>query len=114
MLLNDPLENRRIAGGIPNALRIHDGDGSAFADAEAVRLCAQDAALLRQPELFQPALQEIPRREAPTLVAALRVRLIAAEKNVTPRDRDADGRRNGALRLRCRTHSGPIRYPAHP
>src|SRR5439155_9540423 len=38
----------------------------------------------------QTTLQEVPGGEAALFLAALRVRLIAAEKNVAPRDRHAD------------------------
>ena len=46
VLLDDALEDRRIAPAVPRALRIDDGDRPAFADAQAVRLRPQDAALL--------------------------------------------------------------------
>jgi hypothetical protein len=46
MFLDDPLERGRIALPIPGALRIDDGNRTAFADAKAVRFAAQDAALL--------------------------------------------------------------------
>jgi hypothetical protein len=45
MLLDDPLEDRRIALPVPRALWIHDGDRSAFADAQAVHFGAKNAAL---------------------------------------------------------------------
>src|SRR5262245_43489594 len=108
MLLDDSLEHRRIAGGVPRAFRIDDGDRSAFTDPQAVGLRAENAALLRQPELLQAPLEEVPRRQPALLLAALRVGLIAAEEDVAPRDRDADAVRDRALRLRRRTHSDPI------
>src|SRR5215470_3279417 len=101
MLLDDPLEDRWIARRIPRAFGVDDRDRTALADAQAVGLRPQDASLFRQAELLQPALQEIPRRQAAILLAALRVGLIAAEKNVAPRDRDADALRDVALGLRC-------------
>ena len=55
MFLDDPLEHRRIAVPVPGALGIDDRDRAAFADAQAVRLGAQDAALLGQAQLLQPA-----------------------------------------------------------
>ena len=67
---------------VPRALGIDDRNRAAFADAEAIGLGAQDAALLGQAELLQAALQELPRREAAILVAAFRLGLIAAEKDV--------------------------------
>src|SRR5262245_46554759 len=98
MLLDDLLQHRRIAGPVPRAFRIHDRDRSAFADSKAVGLGAQDAALVGESELLEPAFQEIPGGQAPLLLAALRRRLIAAEKDVTAGDRDAY--RSGDLLLR--------------
>src|SRR5437899_5909474 len=111
MLLDDPLENRRIARRVPRAFRIHDGDGAALADPQAVRFRPQNAALLGETELLQPALEKVPRGQAAILLAAFRVRLIAAEKNVAPRDVNADALRDGALRIRRRTHRDSIRGP---
>src|SRR6185295_14910844 len=113
MFLDDPLEDWRIAGGIPRAFGIDDGDRTAFADPQAIGFGPQDAALLRQAELLQAALEELPRREPALLLAAFRGGLVAAEKNVAPRDRDADAVRDVALRIRRRTHSDPIRGRAH-
>src|SRR5437764_3375831 len=86
MFLDDALEHRGVALSVPCALWIHDRNRTAFANPKAVGLRAQDAALLRQSELPQAALQKVPRRKPALLVAALRVRLIAAEKNVAARD----------------------------
>ena len=97
MVLDDPFEHGRIASGVPGALGVHDGDRPAFADAQAVRLGAQDAALLRQIQLSQTPLEELPRFEPARCVAALRGGLISAEKDVSPGDRHADG--NGDLLL---------------
>src|SRR3954462_2654019 len=97
VLLNDPFEDRRIARRVPRAFRIDDGDRTAFADAEAVRFAAQDAALLGQAERLQARLEVVPRGQSAFLVAALRLRLIAAQKDVPLRDRDADALRNRAL-----------------
>src|SRR5207247_5881358 len=90
VLLNDPLEHRRIARTVPGALGIDDGDRAAFADPQAVRLRTQDSSLLRQPELLQPPLQKLPCCEPAVLLATLRGRLVAAEKDVAPRDRHTD------------------------
>ena len=90
VLLDDALEDGRIAVPVPRALRVDDRDRAAFADAQAVRLRPQNAALLREAELLQPALQVIPRREAALLVAALRLGLIAAEEDVAPAHGDAE------------------------
>src|SRR5438105_273079 len=99
MFLNDPLEHRRIALRVPRAFGIDDGNGPAFADPQAIRFGAKDAALLRQLELLQSPLEELPGRETALFLAALRVRLIAAEKDVTLRDRNADRGRDYALLL---------------
>jgi hypothetical protein len=99
MFLDDPLEDRRIALRVPRAFGINDGDWAALADAEAIRFRPQNAALLSETELLQPALEKLPCREAPIFLAAFRVRLIAAEKDVTARHLDADTLRDRALRL---------------
>ena len=96
--------DRRIAFAVPGAFGIDDRNRAALADAQAVGLGAQDAALLRQPELLQPPLQKVPGRQPAFLVAALRRGLIAAEKDVPPRDRDAD--RIGDLSLGVSQTSG--------
>ena len=90
VVLDDALEHRRIAFAVPGAFGIDHGDRAAFADAQAVGLGAQDAALVREAELLQPALQELPGRQPALLLAALRRGLVAAEKDVPPRDGDAD------------------------
>src|SRR4051812_26965704 len=89
MLLNDPLENGRVAPGVPRAFRVDDRDRSAFANAQAVGLGAQDAALLGQAELLQPPFEKVPRGEPAVFLAALRVGLVAAEEDVAARDGDA-------------------------
>jgi hypothetical protein len=104
MFLDDPLEDRRIALAVPSALRIDDGDRPAFADAKAVRLGAQDSALLGQPELFETRFQKVPRGKAAILVAAFRLRLIAAEKDMPARNRHADALRDRALCLVSHEH----------
>src|ERR1051326_1333293 len=118
MFLDDPFENGRIASGVPRALGIDDRDRSAFADAQAVRLRPQDAALLRQSELFEPPFQKIPCRKSALLLAAFRVRLIAAEKDVAPRNRHADRVRDGALRFgvhqRAALYTELLRIPLQP
>src|SRR5688572_25146547 len=99
MLLDDPLERRRIALAIPRAFGIDDSNRTAFADAQAVRLAAQNPALLRQSELLQALLQVVPGCDATLHVAALRLGLFSAEKNMTPGDGDADGDRDFLLRV---------------
>src|SRR5262245_37834660 len=97
VFLDDPLEQRRIASRVPGAFGVDDRDRTALADAEAVGLCAQDASLLREAELLQAAFEKLPRREAALFLAALRVRLVAAEQHVPSRDADTDGAGHGAL-----------------
>src|SRR5436190_10309474 len=104
VLLDDPLEDGRIAVRVPRALRIDDGDGAALADPQAVRFRPQNPAGLGETELPEPALEKIPRGQAAILLAALGCRLIAAEKDVAPRHVDADALRDGPLRIKRRTH----------
>src|SRR4051812_27500057 len=114
VLLDDPFENRRIAPGVPRAFGIDDRDRTAFADPEAVRFAAQDAALLRQAERLQARLEVVPRGQSAFLVAALRLRLIAAEKDVAPRDADTDALRNRALFFKTHQRSAiKRRTPLH-
>jgi hypothetical protein len=47
MLLDDPFEDGRVALSVPGAFGINDGDGAAFADAQAVCLRAQDSTVFR-------------------------------------------------------------------
>src|SRR5437764_2793468 len=108
MFLDDALEHRGVALSVPCALWIHDRNRTAFANPKAVGLRAQDAALLRQSELPQAALQKVPRRKPALLVAALRVRLIAAEKNVAARDGYPDRFRHAQF-----THE-TLHYRGHP
>ena len=90
MLVDDPREHWRIAGAIPRSFRINDGNGTSFADAKTVGLGAEDTALVGEAQLLQPALQEPPGLLAPFPVAALGLRLIAAQEDVPPRNRHAD------------------------
>src|SRR5262249_54811898 len=105
VLLNDSLEDRGITLPVPRTFRVDDGDRAAFADAQAIRLRAQDATLLRKLQLLEPSLEELPRHKAPFLVAAFGFRLIAAKKDVAPRDRHADAGRNLTLGI---GHAGSI------
>jgi hypothetical protein len=90
MFLNDPFEDGRVTLAVPSAFRIHDGDGSSFANPKTVRLGAKNSALFGEAELLQAPLEKLPRRQAAFLVTAFRSRLVAAEKNVPPRDGHAD------------------------
>src|SRR5258708_1038383 len=89
VLLDDSLEDRRIAAAIPCPFRVDDRDRSALANAQAVGFRSQDAALVGQPELPQPLLQKIPRRNTRRLVTALRRSLVGAQEDVTSPDRHA-------------------------
>src|SRR5262249_4311103 len=112
MLLDDPLEDRRIAPAIPRPFGIDEGNRAALADSEAVRFRAQDAALFRQAELLQPPLEEVPGSQTAIFVAALRLRLVATQKNVPPRDRHADDFGLQPLEIRHRPHRDSTRVRA--
>ena len=90
MLLDDPVEHRRIAVAVPRAFRVDDRDRSPFADAQAVRFRAEHAAALRQALFLQAALQVLPRGEAALPVAALGRGLVGTDEDVAARDRHAD------------------------
>src|SRR5215208_1446762 len=99
MLVNDPFQYGRIAFAVPGALWIHDGDWTTLANAQAVGFRAQDTALFGKFQLLEPPLQKIPCSEAAVLVAAFRVGLVAAQKNMPPRDWHADACRDFTLRF---------------
>ena len=90
MLLDDAFERGWIARAVPGALGVHECDRPPFADAQAIRFRAKNPPLLRQPELPQALFQKIPGRETALVVTALRLRLIAAKKDVASRDEHAD------------------------
>ena len=89
MLVDDPPEHRRIASAIPRAFRIHHRDRTSLADAKAVGFRSQDAPRLRQPQFLEALLEKIPRRDGALTLAALRIGLIGAEKNVPAGGGDA-------------------------
>ena len=97
VFLDDPFEDRRIAGTVPCAFRIDDRDRPAFADAQTVGFRSKDAALFRETQLLEPPLEKIPRRKSAFLVAAFRCCLIATQEDVPSRDVHADRRRNSPL-----------------
>lgn len=82
VLLDDPLQNRRIASRVPRTLGIYNGDRSLFANSKAIRFRAVETSLLGKSELPQPTLEIIPSFKGPLLVAALGFGLIAAEEYV--------------------------------
>lgn len=86
MALHDLLEHLRVAAAVPRALGVDDGDRTARADAQAVRLGALHAADLGQAEFLEARLQELPRRDAARAVAALGVRRVGAEEDVPAGD----------------------------
>src|SRR5947208_3469753 len=86
VFLDDSFEDGRIARAVPRALWIDDRDRPALTDPEAVGFGSESAALLRQAELFEPALEKLPRLQTALLLAAFGRRLIAAEKDVSSRD----------------------------
>ena len=90
MLLDDALEHRRIARAVPSPFRIHNSDRAAFADPQAIGFRAEDAARLGQPKLFEPLLQKFPRLDRSLAIAAFRVGLIGAQKDMAARVRHAD------------------------
>ena len=105
MLLNNPFEHGRIALAVPGAFRVHDRNRTTLADAEAVGFGAKDAALLGELQLFETPLQKRPCGEAALLLAALGFGLIAAEKNMAPRDGHTDAGRDFSLGI---GHAGSI------
>src|SRR5687768_3652079 len=99
MLLNDSFEHRRIALCVPRPFRVDDRDRPSFADAETVGFRAENPSLFGEPELFEAPLQEFPCGKPALFFAAFRRRLVAAEKNVPARHRDADLCRDLLLRV---------------
>ena len=90
MLGDDPLEHRRIALPVPRTFRIDNRDRTTLADAQAIGLGAQNAALFGELQFLQAALEELPGHKAALFVAALGRRLIAAQEDVSPRSRNTD------------------------
>ena len=105
MFLNDAFEHRRITVAVPRSFRVHDRNRTTLADAEAVGFGAKDAAPLRELQLFEATLQKIPRRDATLLIAAFGFGLIAAKKNVAPRNRHTNAGRDLSLGI---AHAGSI------
>ena len=97
VLLDDPLEDRRITSTIPGAVRVHDRDWPAFANSQAVSLGPKDASLVGESQLLETALEETPRCQASLFLTALRGCLIATQKDVTRCYVDPSGRRLATL-----------------
>ena len=70
MFLNDPLKHRFGAGMIPDTIGPDDGNGSGFADLQAIGLGPLNSAFSRQPQLFQAPLEVFPRCLADIAFAA--------------------------------------------
>jgi hypothetical protein len=90
VFLNNAFEHRRVTLAVPSSFRVHDGNRTTLADAEAVGFRAKDAAPFRELQLLEAPLQKSPCGKAPLLVAAFGFGLIAAEENVPPGDWHTD------------------------
>ena len=98
VLLDDPLQHRRVARAVPGAFRVDDRDRPALANPQAVGLRAEDAAALGELQFAQAPLQVGPSLETAFLLAALRHALVAAEQDVPLCNVDAERRRDSLLR----------------
>ena len=95
VFLDDAFERWWITAPIPRTLRVHDGDRSALTDTQTIRFRAQHASTSGQSQLLEASLQIIPGSQPTIPVAALGVRLIAAQK-----DMDASRSRRRSSRQR--------------
>ena len=85
MLLDDPFEDSRRAGMIPDCLRVYHCDRALNADPQAVRFGPINQRVgADELEFFQPFLQIFPRLQTFLFRSAIRLRLVGAQKNVTP------------------------------
>jgi|SRR5688572_26349834 len=91
MLVDDPLENDRIASSVPRAFGIHDRDRTTFADAKAIRFRTENAAGFGQAQLLEPLFQKFPCFDRSVTVAAFRIGLVGAQEDVPPGVRYTDG-----------------------
>jgi hypothetical protein len=83
MLLNNALGGGRSDVVVPDALRIDDGDGALLAHTQAVGFGAKHTRAGRhQAELGEALLEVVPRGEAFSLRAALRLGLVSAEEDM--------------------------------
>ena len=76
VLLNDALEDFGRGGVVPDSIRVNDGDGSLFADTEAVGLGAEDA--VEDAEFGETALEIVPGLDSSFKRAALGFGLLGA------------------------------------
>jgi hypothetical protein len=83
VLVDDAIERRGIAGSVPCAFGIDDRDRPVFTDLKAMNFRPEYSPVPSETELFQTTFEVLPSYERSLAVAALRLRLIAAEKDVT-------------------------------
>jgi len=89
--LDDPLDDVRRTGVVPDPFGINHRDGAAPADTKAVGLRSVDAAFTRQAEFLKAFFQVLPGLEALLFRAAVRLRLVAAEEHMAPDAGNARG-----------------------
>ena len=83
MLLDDLLQHFRRAAVIPHALGIDNGNGAAYADAQAVGACAEDEGVWADEAQFLEArLEEFPRGGTRFAWAAFGIVGVHAEEDV--------------------------------
>lgn len=85
MFLDDPLQNGWCYRVVPGTLRIHHRDRSLLANAEAIRFRPVYTFIRpRQTQLFQTALEVVPRSESFFFRSAHGFRLVRAQEDVAP------------------------------
>jgi hypothetical protein len=89
MILNDPFENRWITFAVPGPLRIDYCDRAGVAYSKAIRFRSKDTTTLIKLELLQSFFEVVPGLVGALSIATLILALIATEKDVSPRLRDA-------------------------
>src|SRR5262249_6673610 len=99
VFLNDSLERGRIARAVPRSLGVDDRNRSALTDSQTVRLGSENAALFGKAELFQSSLEKLPCSHATLFLATLGRRLVAAQEDVTPGERNSDADCRALLRV---------------
>lgn len=82
MLLNDPLQDLRGTGSIPNPFRIDDRDRAIQAEPEAVCFGPSNASRTTESQFIQSFFQVIPRGQTLVFVAALGFRLIRTNEDM--------------------------------
>ncbi len=93
VLLDDYFQHFRGAGVIPCAFWINDGDGAVEADAQAIRLGAEDFGIFAtgEVELLEAGFEKFPGCEAGFFGATFRFRLIGTKEDVAFDFTDAEG-----------------------